>query len=84
MMKSKRVVKNFYMLKEFNQFDKKYKYVIRDEENKVVFVCGVRQSIFAFSDRLCESGHVVNFDDSINMSDEQLDEMRNMNKAEVV
>ena len=83
-MKSKRVVKNYCMFKEFNIFDKKYKYVIRDDENKLVFTGSVRQSILAFADRLTESGHVVRFDDSINMTDEQLDELRNLKKVEVV
>ena len=76
MMKSRRVVKSYCMTKEYNQFEKKYKYVIRDEENKLVFICSLRQSIFGFADRLSDSGHSVTYDDSINMSDEQLDELR--------
>lgn len=84
MMKSKRVVKNYRMFKEYNPFDGKYKYAIRDDENKLVFMGAVRQSIFAFADRLSESGHVVTFDDSVNMSDTQLDELREIEVSEVV
>lgn len=75
-MKSRRVVKSYCMTKEYNQFEKKYKYVIRDEENKLIFICSLRQAIFGFADRLSDSGHSVTYDDSINMSDEQLDELR--------
>lgn len=83
-MKSKRVVKNYCMFKEYNIFDKKYKFVIREDDGKLVFTGAVRQSILAFADRLTESGHVVRFDDSINMTDEQLDEVRNMKNMEVL
>lgn len=74
--KDKYVKKSYSMHKEYNIFDKKYKYCVRDESGGIIFYGFNKQSIFAFVDRLRESGHAVEIDDSVNMSDEQLDELR--------
>lgn len=76
--KDKRMKKSYILRKEPNIFDDKFKYVLRDEANNIVFMGGIRQSIFSFADRLTESGHFVIYDDTLNMNLEQLNDFYNI------
>lgn len=73
-----RVVKEYRMCKEYNPFDKKYKFVIRDDDEKLIFMGTREQTMFSFADRLKDSGHAVIIDDTVNMTDEQLEDMRQL------